>query len=78
MVKFAKEFRGVKAGDIYPTVFAKDEECPPELEQAAAELGALEASGSAENPAETQPELEQAAAESKAPATSGKKKNEGK
>lgn len=49
MAKFAKEFRGVKTGDIYPTVFAKDEECPPELEQAAAESKAPATSGKKKN-----------------------------
>lgn len=74
MAKFAKEFRGVKAGDIYPTVFAIGEECPAELEQAAAESKALEGSEGEANPAK----LEQAATESKVSETSGKKKNGGK
>ena len=49
MAKFAKEFRGVKAGDIYPTVFAIGEECPAELEQAAAESKVSETSGKKRN-----------------------------
>jgi len=39
---FAKAFEGVRDGEIYPTKFAKGEECPPELEAGALALGALE------------------------------------
>ena len=42
MAKFAKEFKGVKDGKIYPTVFLPGDDCPKELEAAAAELKALE------------------------------------
>ena len=41
---FAKAFEGVRDGEIYPTQFAKGEECPPELEAGALALGALERS----------------------------------
>ncbi|MEV8518666.1 hypothetical protein ABZR86_02600 [Dyella marensis] len=43
MAKFSKAFKGVKDGDIYPTSFAKGADCPPELEEAAASVGALAA-----------------------------------
>ncbi|UDM17919.1 hypothetical protein [Vogesella sp. XCS3] len=38
---FSKPFRGVKNQEIYPTEFQAGEECPPELEEAASELGVL-------------------------------------
>ena len=41
MVKFAKTFRGVKAGEIYPTEFEPGDDCPPELEDAARACGVL-------------------------------------
>ena len=41
---FAKAFEGVRDGEIYPTQFAKGEECPPELVAGALALGALERS----------------------------------
>lgn len=41
-MKFIKPFYGVKAGDIYPTRFQVGDDCPPELEAAAIELGAVE------------------------------------
>lgn len=41
-MKATKEFKGVKEGDIYPTVFVPGAEIPPELEAAARELGAVE------------------------------------
>jgi hypothetical protein len=43
MAKFAKEWRGVKAQEIYPTEFAPGDDCPPELIEAAQECGVLEA-----------------------------------
>jgi len=43
MAKFAKPFRGVPNGEIYGREFAPGDDCPPELESAARELGALEA-----------------------------------
>ena len=42
MAKFAKPFRGVPAGEIYPVQYQPGDECPPELEKAAKALGALE------------------------------------
>lgn len=39
---FSKEFRGVRAGEIYPTTFEPGDECPPELVDAAQSLEALE------------------------------------
>ena len=42
-MKFAKPFRGVKAGEIYPTEFAPGDDCPPELEDAARACDVLEA-----------------------------------
>lgn len=41
MAKFTKAFTGCKAGEIYPTDFAAGDECPAELEAAAASVGAL-------------------------------------
>lgn len=43
MAKFRKAFAGVPAGEIYPVEYAKGEECPPELLDAAIELGAVRA-----------------------------------
>lgn len=42
MAKLTKDIFGVVAGDIYPTTIEAGEECPPELEEAAREAGALE------------------------------------
>ncbi|CAJ5371817.1 bacteriophage protein [Burkholderia pseudomallei] len=42
MAKLIKPFKGVKNGEIYPTLLEVGEECPPELEDGARELGALE------------------------------------
>ena len=42
-MKATKEFKGVKAGEIYPTEFKPGDEIPSELEAAALELGAAEA-----------------------------------
>lgn len=44
MAKLTKAFRGVPKGAIYPVEFAAGQECPPELEAGARDLGALEAS----------------------------------
>ncbi|VVD74528.1 HeH/LEM domain-containing protein [Pandoraea commovens] len=41
MAKLIKAFKGVMDGDIYPTTFEVGDECPPELEAGALELGAL-------------------------------------
>lgn len=42
MATFAKPFRGVKAGEIYPSQFQAGDPCPPELEAAARAVGALQ------------------------------------
>ena len=42
-MKFIKPFYGCRDGEIYPTNFEQGEDCPPELEAAAIELGAVEA-----------------------------------
>ena len=41
MAKLTKDFNGVLNGDIYPTFFAKGDECPDELVLGAVALGAL-------------------------------------
>lgn len=41
-MKFIKPFKGCKQGDLYPTQFAVGDECPPELEFAAKEVGAVD------------------------------------
>lgn len=41
-MKFTKPFAGVPDGKIYPVEYQAGDECPPELEAAAHELGALE------------------------------------
>jgi hypothetical protein len=41
IMKFIKEFSGVKDGEIYPVDFKPGEECPKELEASALALGAL-------------------------------------
>lgn len=41
MAKFIKPFRGVPDGEIYPKEYEVGEECPPELEAGAAEVGAI-------------------------------------
>lgn len=40
---FTKEFKGVKAGDIYHTDFAPGDTCPPELLDAAIACEVVEA-----------------------------------
>lgn len=42
MPKLIKAFRGVPKGAIYPVAYEAGQECPPELEAGARELGALE------------------------------------
>lgn len=49
MAKLTKTFRGVPDGEIYPVEYRAGEECPPELERAATELGALEKGGKPKN-----------------------------
>lgn len=51
MAKFSKAWRGVKAGDIYPTEFKTGDECPPELVEAAHASEVLEALGDADTKA---------------------------
>lgn len=46
-MKFTKDFRGVPAGEIYPVQYKAGDECPPELETAAIETGAVEAKAKA-------------------------------
>ncbi len=45
MAKLIKAFLGVLNGEIYPTQFEAGDECPPELEAGALELGALGTGG---------------------------------
>ena len=40
-MQFTKPFQGVPHGQIYPVQYQPGEECPPELESAATELGAF-------------------------------------
>ncbi|WP_426195092.1 hypothetical protein [Massilia sp. DWR3-1-1] len=40
-MKFTKVFRGVPDGGIYPVGYQPGDECPPELEAAAFECGAV-------------------------------------
>ncbi|MBW0450848.1 hypothetical protein [Paraburkholderia phenoliruptrix] len=42
MPKFIKPFRGVPEGEIYPKQFEAGDECPPELEDGARAMKALE------------------------------------
>jgi hypothetical protein len=51
MAKLTKALRGVVAGEIYPREILAGDDCPPELEAAAREIGAL-----AENKARKAPE----------------------
>ena len=41
-MKLTKDLDGVLDGEIYPKTFQAGDECPPELEAAAQELGAIE------------------------------------
>ena len=40
-MKFTKEFYAVEPGEIYPKMFAVGDDCPEELEESAAEQGAI-------------------------------------
>lgn len=40
-MKFTAPFKGVPDGEIYPRDYEPGEDCPPELEHAAREAGAL-------------------------------------
>jgi len=42
MVKLVKDLVGVVAGEVYPKVILAGADCPPELEAAARDAGALE------------------------------------
>lgn len=57
MRKLIGGFQGVPNGEIYPVTYEAGEVCPPELEEAAAELGVLGAE---------EPKARKAAAENKA------------
>jgi len=41
-MQLVKPFLGVPDGEIYPVQYQPGDECPPELEAAAAELGAFD------------------------------------
>lgn len=41
-MQFSKEFRGVRAGEIYPTTFKPGDQCPAELLDAAISEGAVQ------------------------------------
>lgn len=43
MAKFTKRMMGAANGEIYPRWYEAGEDCPPELEHAAREAGALDA-----------------------------------
>lgn len=43
MAKFRKAFAGVPAGEIYPVEYVKGDDCPPELLDAAIDVGAVKA-----------------------------------
>lgn len=51
MPKITKTFFGVPDGEIYPQEFAPGDDCPPELEAGARELGALDDSDDRKSPA---------------------------
>lgn len=52
-MKFTAPFKGVKAGDVYPTKFQPGDDCPAELESAARACGALGESKAAKKAPET-------------------------
>ena len=41
-MQFTKPFQGVPNGEIYPVDYQPGDECPPELESAATDLGAFD------------------------------------
>lgn len=41
-MRLTKPLKGCRAGEVHPTQFKAGDECPPELERAAKELGILE------------------------------------
>lgn len=50
-MKFAKPFKGVPDGEIYPVDYQPGDECPPELQAAAESLDVLEGEKRARQPA---------------------------
>lgn len=42
MAKLTKDLYGAANGEVYPRIYAAGEDCPPELEDAAREIDALE------------------------------------
>lgn len=52
-MKFNAHFRGVKAGEVYPTDFQPGDECPPELADAARACGVLAENKAAKKAPET-------------------------
>jgi hypothetical protein len=53
MAKFVSEFFGVADGEVWPKTFNAGDDCPPGLEDAAFEAGAIEADdGKADGKAE--------------------------
>lgn len=49
-MKLTKSLLGVVDGEVYPRAFAPGDDCPPELESAAREAGALEDKASKKAP----------------------------
>ena len=49
-MKFKEPFKGVPDGEIYPVEYAPGDECPPELLDAAKELGAVADDGDESKP----------------------------
>jgi hypothetical protein len=84
-MKLIKDMIGVVEGDVYPTDFKVGDEIPPELEDAAMALGAVEGSKSstpkltdalkAEAAAKAKAEADAAAAELEAKALAGAPEN---
>lgn len=52
-MQLAKPFLGVPDGEIYPVQYQAGDECPPELEAAAAALGAFDADEDGAKPTRT-------------------------
>jgi hypothetical protein len=50
MARLTKPLLGVAHGEIYPRWYQAGDECPPELEQAAREIGALDDAAPARKP----------------------------
>lgn len=58
MAKLIKAFRGVPNGALYPVEYEKGDECPPELEEAARELGCLAAKKAKKDDVSETPSME--------------------